>query len=139
MASKFCYRKIEGYKYQLTEDYKDNIGIKEYNINTSFIRLAPNGELIVKKWYAWDGASGPTIDTLSVMRGSLVHDVIYQLIRMELLPYKYKKFSDKLLRKYLIKDGTPRFRAWYFYLGVKLFGGSSARPGTQEEREVICI
>jgi hypothetical protein len=33
------------------------------------------------KGYAWNGPSGPTLDTRNFMRGSLVHDALYQLMR----------------------------------------------------------
>ena len=46
-------------------------------------RLNTKGHLIIKRSYAWDGPSGPTIDTKNFMRGSLVHDALYQLMRHE--------------------------------------------------------
>ena len=55
------------------------------NVVTDFISLSKNGTLRIKAGYAWDGPSGPTIDTKSSMRGSLFHDALYQLLRMKLI------------------------------------------------------
>ena len=70
------------YKYQLASDYRIQIPIRPAaDIDTEFIRLATDGELTVKKGYAWDGPSGPVIDTKKNLRAALVHDALYQLMR----------------------------------------------------------
>jgi len=75
--SRACYRKLRHYKYQLMQDFTINIEIEtEEDIETSFIGLTTDGELTIKNRYAWDGPSGPTIDTKSFIRGSLVHDAL---------------------------------------------------------------
>ncbi|KKL45464.1 hypothetical protein LCGC14_2355370, partial [marine sediment metagenome] len=62
------------YKYQLVEDYKINISIKpDFDIKTEFIDLDTDGNLLIRKAYAWDGPSGPVIDTDENLRGALVH------------------------------------------------------------------
>ena len=67
-----------GYKYQLYEDYAVMIGmIPPDDVVTDYIELNSDGLLTIRKGYAWDGPSGPTIDTLNFMRGSLVHDALY--------------------------------------------------------------
>jgi len=48
-----------------------------------YLKLDGDGQFEFSKGYAWDGPSGSTVDTLNFMRGSLVHDALYQLIRME--------------------------------------------------------
>ena len=53
-----------GYKYQLDEDYKIQINIKpQKGVDEKFIKLDQVGNLIVVAGYAWDGPSGPVIDT----------------------------------------------------------------------------
>ena len=43
------------YKYQLAESYEISISIKpSHNITTDFITLDTQGNLVVKKGYAWD-------------------------------------------------------------------------------------
>ena len=134
-----CYRKLKRYKYQLMEPYNLKIGIKEYTVDTPYLKLDGNGQLEISKGYAWDGPSGPTVDTLNFMRGSLVHDALYQLIRIEKIPPHYKEYADLLLKKICLEDGMSNFRANYVYQVVKLFGGSSAKPGSEKPDKIICV
>jgi hypothetical protein len=137
--NKACYRKLRRYKYQLVASYVLRIGITGIDIDTPYLKLNPEGLLEIKKSYAWDGPSGPTIDTPDFMRGALVHDALYQLIRMKALSYRYKAYADLLLKKICLEDGMPTFRAGYVYLAVKLFGGAAARPGSEPPIEKICV
>ena len=61
----------EGYKYQLVEDYtvKTSITPKQDVAKDEWIQLKMDGTLTIKDGYAWDGPSGPTIDTKNFMRG----------------------------------------------------------------------
>lgn len=134
-----CYRKLKHYKYQLVEPYQLKIGITGYTIDTPYLKLDHEGNFVISRGYAWDGPSGPTIDTPDFMRGSLLHDALYQLIRMRALPYDYKEYADLLLKKVCLEDGMSNFRAGYVYLAVKWFGGWSAKPGTEAPNEIICV
>lgn len=136
-----CYRKLRHYKYQLVQDYTLSIEIeREEGIATDFIDLTTAGDLTVKVRYAWDGPSGPTIDTKSFMRGSLVHDALYQLMREKYLDYREdREYADDLLKKICLEDGMSRFRAWYVHQALRMFGEKSARPGPKSEEEIICV
>ena len=133
-----CYRKLRYYKYQLVKPYSLKLGILGFNIETPYIKLNPDGGLEIAKYYAWDGPSGPTIDTADFMRGSLVHDALYQLIRIEKIPYDYKDYADLLLKKICLEDGMSNFRASYVYQALKLFGGASAKPSSQKPDVHYC-
>ena len=133
-----CYRKITRFKYQLTEDYEIDVEITGGKIDTRSYSLSPNGILIIKKYYAWDGPSGPTIDTRNFMRGSLVHDCLYQMLRREELK-GYRDHADLLLKKICKEDGMSSFRAWYVHKSVSWWGEENARPGTAHTEEIICI
>jgi len=132
---KIKYKK--GYKYQLQETYshkiKDLIGdvFYPYQVN-DYIEFDYNSsdclEIIIKKGYCWDGPSGPTIDTKNFMRGSLVHDALYQLMREKVINKRHRKYADELLRKICLEDGMCWFRAWYVYWSVRLFAKSAASP-----------
>jgi hypothetical protein len=115
------------------------ISIKEYTIDTPYIKLDGNGLLEISKGYAWDGPSGPTCDTLNFMRGSLVHDVLYQLIRLKEIPPRYREYADLMLKKISLEDGMSSFRAGYVYQTVRLFAGESAKPGSQKPDKIICV
>ncbi len=122
-----CYRK--GYKYQLYEDYVVKIEIKpDQDITTSYIDLSSEGSLRIKTGYAWDGPSGPTVDTLNFMRGSLVHDALYQLMRENKIDRDKKNYADELLKTMCVEDGMSTIRAWFVYQAVKNFGNSSTDP-----------
>jgi hypothetical protein len=118
----------KGYKFQIEEDFSVQTTIypQEY-IDTWDIRLESNGVLTLKIGFAWDGASGPTIDTTSTMIPSAVHDALYKLMRREFLPIVFRKGVDQFFHDHLIKEGMWRLRAWYWYRGVRLGGGPSAK------------
>jgi hypothetical protein len=116
-----------GYKYQLAETYVVQTKLRPpKEINHSFLQLTVGGLLTVKSGYAWDGPSGPTIDTSDFMRGSLVHDGFYQLMREGLLPESYREQADSELKCICLEDGMWDFRADYVYHAVRGFGSSSA-------------
>jgi hypothetical protein len=127
MAEEFVRYK-GGYKYQLHESYKTTIRIMpSEDIETDYIALDQRGLLVLRKGYAWDGPSGPTIDTRNFIRGSLVHDALYQLMRMKHLSDElHRKDADKELRRMCIEDGMSSIRAFWVYESVRQFGGSAA-------------
>jgi hypothetical protein len=130
------YRVVVGWKYQLIEDYTIQTNIKDRNLGSKFLYLNSNGELLIQRFYAWDGPSGPTLDTADFMEGSLVHDALYQLMRLGLLPQSYRKYADELLRDICRMNGMCRFRNWYTYWAVRLFAGKAARVGTEVEVKI---
>lgn len=123
-----CIPYKDGYKYQLQADYVSNIGIKpDHPVDLKYVALSEDGKITIRNGYAWDGPSGPTIDTLNFMRGSLVHDALYQLMREgELDARAWKDPADRLLQRMCKEDGMSSFRAWGVYQGVRAFG----RPAT---------
>jgi len=128
-----CIAYKGGYKYQLKTDCVVPISIKpSTSIQTDFIDLDSFGMLTVRKGYAWDGPSGPTIDTPTFMRGSLVHDALYQLMREKRLDHDtYREAADRTLQSICKEDGMWALRAWWVYKGVHLFGSPSADPADE--------
>lgn len=117
----------DGYKYQLAEDYTVTTSIlPPAAIDHNFIYLTSNGVLAIKKGYAWDGPSGPTVDTKNFMRGSLVHDALYQLMRAKLLDCGWRETADQELRRICREDGMSWLRGWWVYQGVRFGGEGSA-------------
>lgn len=122
-----------GYKYQLAEGYRGETGITiQAAVGNHFITLTITGVLLVKSDYAWDGPSGPTVDTDNFMRGSLEHDALYQLMREGLLPAEFRIRADERLRQVCREDGMSAVRAWWVYQGVRLGGGAAIEPRPNE-------
>lgn len=113
-----------GYKYQLTKSYTVDIEIKPpVAIELGrWIRLCPSGSLYIADGYAWDGASGPAIDTKTIMRGALVHDALYQLMREKLLSTDYFYSANRVLHTICLEDGMHWLRAWYVKRAVDIWG-----------------
>jgi len=131
-----CIKYKEGYKYQLEDNiyFWTNIRVKE-KVSTDFIILDTDGLLTILKWYAWDGASGPTIDTPSTMMGSCVHDALYQLMRMGLILQTYRSLADIYLYILIKRDGMGKFRAYWWHREVKKWAARAASP--KNRRKVI--
>ena len=129
-----CIAYKSGYKYQLKETYSVRIDIRpDAAVDAEYLALTAGGMLTVKKGYAWDGPSGPTIDTLNFMRGSLVHDALYQLMRERHIDgAQYRETADRLLQAMCREDGMSAARAWLVYQGVRFGGGYSADPSSNK-------
>jgi hypothetical protein len=131
MTDQIKYR--AGYKYQLAVSYTVQTNIIGYSAKTQFLKLHLSGELTIKAGYAWDGPSGPAFDTEDFMRGSLVHDALYDLIRRNIISGFERDQIDKLLRDMCIEDGMEQFRAAYVYKAVNVFGRDYADPESKRE------
>lgn len=134
MTEKIKYK--GGYKYQLQEDYE--IQLDRYPNGSEncdeYLYFSGSGLLTMKKGYCWDGPSGPTIDTSDFMRGSLIHDALYQLIRRgHLFEGYWRKYADDILMKTCREDGMGRLRAYLVFVCVRVFGECSF----QKPRQVL--
>lgn len=130
MKDSIKYR--SGYKYQLSVDHKQIVPIfPDIDILAQFIMLTKDGVLTIKSGYAWDGASGPTIDTKSSMRGSLLHDALYQLMRSMLLPHSWRSKVDDILFETCEEDGMWHWRARLWRKMV----GEFADPASRHEND----
>jgi len=105
------------YRYQLNGDYRlfcyEELG-KEKQIITKYI-TAYHGFINIRHGYCWDGATG-AYNNQSIIRASLIHDAIYQLIREGVIKYHpHKKKGDKLFYDLCIEDGMSKFRALFYF------------------------
>jgi len=132
-----CLYFKRGYKYQTSREYRIKLDIVPYApIHTKFVKMDMDGQTWIFTGYSWDGASGPTWDTLNSMTGSLVHDVLYQLIRLGLIDAKYKEYADRVLHDICTEDGMFSWRADYWKWAVLKFGAGSCRPSAEPKEEV---
>lgn len=92
------------------------------------------GHLVIYAGYAWDGCSGPTVDTKSNMRASLVHDCLYQCIREGFLPSTYREEADLWFDRIAKEDGMGRIRRWYYLKALRTFGWLAVKSGRKKKR-----
>ena len=121
----------DGYKYQLAEDFSMMIPIHPVeNIITQYICLSTKGYLTISSGYAYDGPSGPTIDRPKqhVLVGALVHDALYQLLRLGLLPKKLRREVDRLAYQIWLNSGMWKWRAKIWLKGLRRFASFAADP-----------
>ncbi len=126
-----------GYKYQLAEDFEIQTGIapRDGALVHGFIILFDDGRLCVREGYAWDGASGPIADTPEVMRASLVHDALYELMRNGKLSARdHRDTADRLFEKFCVEDGVSEITARIYYLG--LLHGAAYYASAQARRVI---
>ena len=118
------YKKVKDpvYKYELLRDIEIVTKLTGKYNDTDYFTLHKDGRLIAKKGYRWDGASGPAIDTITVMRASLFHDLLWQLIEEFFISEVYRHYSNRLFRDICIEDGMWKVRAYTFYYTVDLIG-----------------
>jgi hypothetical protein len=132
MTTTNCIKYSSGYKYHLEEDFEiQTVFRPDKKIVTDYATLDIDGILHIFRSYAWDGPSGPTIDRSSNMRGSLPHDVLYQMIRENYLPLSCREEADNLLKKCWIEDGMYEWLATVEVAAVKRWGIGSARPSAE--------
>lgn len=126
----------KGCKYQLAETYICQTPITGEHIEDDQFTLQEDGTLVINKGFAWDGASGPTFDSASSMRASLVHDVFCVAMRDGRL--SYEKWQDKvndLFRDQCIEDGMWHWRANLWHAAVEF--ADAGNPEQGKDREIL--
>ena len=126
---KISYIELKRYKYELQEDLIVKINFHSYNFDHKFFKLTEDGILTIKKGYKWDGVSGPMVDSDNTMIGGCIHDALYQMIRLGLVPSIFKHKFDDIMKDIFDECGMNPFRSSYAKLGVELFGHSSCIVG----------
>jgi len=122
-----------GYKYQLAEDFSIELRHNPLvNYESDFLSINISGVLTIKKGYAWDGPSGPTIDTDNSMIGALVHDALYQLMRERVINKSFRGYADYEAYLSWRKDGMSFFRARIWYRSVRRLSAPYADPSNRK-------
>ena len=117
----------KGYKYQTYYDYTIQTQMFGFSVEAYWYKLTPDGILWIRRGYAWDGASGPTIDTEDTIINSLIHDVFYQMMREGQLPEDpCFHIANNELKRIGIRSGMWTWRANMWKNAVEKFGSSSA-------------
>lgn len=123
-----------GNKYQVVEDYSIQTNIfPPEDIKIGFVELTKGGLLALRKGFASDGPSGPTIDTESFMEGSFVHDGLYKLLRSEKLSSEWRDDADITLVRIAIMAKMLKIRSKWVFLGVRKGAGFAANPDNKKK------
>ena len=119
-----------GYKYQLVDDYEVDLDLyPNPDIRTDFIELS-SGSLTVKAGYAWDGVTG-WYDSRKLLRASLVHDALYQLMRLKLLSVNDRGYADEVFRDMIREDGASWLFSTLALGALKIFGKHAVKTGAR--------
>jgi len=139
------YQDAPKYLYKISKQAQIEVpfesGLKPGKIVANkFIRLevidSETVLLTAKAGYSWDGASG-AVNTESWVIASLIHDILYQLMREKLLGRSLRKQADLAMYYFLKKSmirGNYFSRRWgaarakLSYETVRKFGGRHTRP-----------
>ncbi len=127
------YKERRIYKYDVWETVTFDTGIIPLRaVDWGLLAINMDGQVTIRTKYAWDGPSGPTFDKIlpwlykKFMRGSLLHDVLYQFMREGIISRSNRKRADQLLREICLEDGMVKIRAWWIYRGVRVGSARSA-------------
>ena len=114
------------YKFKVEENFSIELPFKIQDFVHPYASLK-DGILSVKRGYAWDGASGPIINTCDTLVASLVHDVLYQAMRLNLIKSskENRQIADKNFFEILKIHGVNSIRRKVWYFAVRLFGKKS--------------
>lgn len=136
-------------KSRILEYVFDPYGDTDYkmdNIKWDFIHVLKGGKLLLKKGYRWDGASRGYEDSGVLwptkrydLRASLVHDALYDLLRLEYIPHqdihtnRYRDFADTLYFLFAVEDGHGRVGARSAWKILRGFGATKAGLDPEED------
>ena len=128
---------FSGVKYVLAEDAWFLTPFRGYAGGTSFVNIYPDGWMHIRAGWAWDGASGPTINTKSSMRGSLAHDGVALLMRQGVLPHDTTwEPNDCMLERICVEDKMWPWRARLWRKVLGLVKGSYGDPKNKRVSKV---
>ena len=123
------YRDVREQKYQvMVRPFVIQIPVFPIeDIRIPFVSLTKDGLLTVEPGFVWDGASGPTVDTANSMKGSLVHDALYALMRAGMLALTWRPVADMLLAHICMQEGMDHVRADLWQWATNRFAEGAAK------------
>lgn len=132
-AAKIRYYDISVYKNELAETLRVPTHLRGITVRTRYVLVDADGTLTILPGFPWDGASGPTWDTPSSVRGSCVHDAMYFLERKGLIDVSWRAEADRLIRAICIEDGMWEWRAEIWYKVLRTFAAGAAKADAKME------
>ena len=115
------YIKI-GKAYQIAETFSIKTTVLGYRVSHPLYDLYPDGTLIVRIFYAWDGASG-WFDVKSIMLASCGHDVLTEIINDDNndVPPEMQAMADETFRILEDRANMPVWEQTATYLAVRWY------------------
>ena len=129
-SADFVASQVEAGSVVLVNDVAHEV-LSRTDANTLSISL-PRASLTDAAIPSGDGSTLTVMARTFDVQASLVHDSLYQLTRMGILEPSNRPAIDLLFHQMLRRDGMGRFRAWYFYRAVRMFGGAAIKPSKPE-------
>ena len=125
-GGKWPYVVLEDYFYQW-ENNPIGGDSKQTSISTSGGRVVADfaaGAVTLKEGYAWDGNSGPAVNTLKCLRASALHDVWCQAMQLEIYERSFRNWrrGAKEYRTVCHRDGMGLIRRWFRYCALLTYG-----------------
>lgn len=137
------YTVLESGWYRVQDTVQVATCVRGRVAESELLRLDINGFLTIESGFEFDGASGPAIDTESILYAACVHDALYRLMELGALDREARAAVDLefmwLIRMYAAHKRRPGFvgsalyllriaRSMWCYAGVRLFGGIWLKP-----------
>ena len=119
-----------GYKYQLRRNAVAESKIRlDKLINHEYFAISVDGVILVRRGYAWDGASFIAVDDPGTIYASVFHDAGYQALRLKLLDEVWREELDLMYEALCKEGGVNRIRAKAHYVALRIGGGYyNSRP-----------
>jgi len=127
---------LAGIKYRLDKPYRLKVKLNSDNIVCRHVSYT-DGELLIDREFVWDGVTGMWINESAAMRGSLVHDAIYHLIRECGIDDSNAKIADDLLYQFSREDGVSWTLAQIMHYTTKYLGPYGRDPKFNQRAHYI--
>jgi len=101
-------------RYTLAEDYTVVIELKPpQSLTHQRISLSPEGRLMIKRGYSWQGPQGYTGKIFVQMRASLIHSALNDLLTTGQLEPGDTSSIDDICGKVITSDQYGSRRVWW--------------------------
>lgn len=114
------HRRLHKYKFQLLQNFQYQTGILGYDgyDPDGFVSINPDGLLMFKIYYAWDGSTFSP-DVKSNFLAALLHDGCFQLLRNCIIPLSELPAVDRLYYTTCLAEGMNKIIANLYYAGIR--------------------
>ena len=144
---------VEGYLWKTECDFTIQTNIYGYEFSNGYLRLIPNGKLVIHRGYCWDGSTIPLKGFVKFItfgwykpdkfckKASLPHDALCQAMREGMLDKLFKQKADELYRDMCILLGLPKWMAKIRFTALRKAGdlGIKPEPKGKESRRIYKV